>query len=1041
MSNMIKLNGGGAAIASRRVQNDKKENKLKLELGAIVNATVTSRDKKTVTLTTKDNVKFTADSKSVVGEVGDELSFEVIKSGKDGIELRQKFMDEYNQTKQTRATGQLKKISVNYDMFKKNDFISEEKPGETELEDNTASRTSKAIAAIRRKLAYASESSSRSAVRELVASGLSLSKISISVLSAVSSEITHKEALSPPDKQKLQQFGAKLSELTEVSENQIVEILRSEKPLTVGSLYLSKYSSKEGASREQPALSDDELKALEPEINKFFDREQIEPSKRNTETAMFLLKNDVPLTKENMQKVELLSDLRDNLDIKRLMEQAAQAIINGDNAMDVELSRSNKDLAERYDEIIKILPKMSENSIEYLMARKSPINLKNLKQAAELGFNTISMRNAAERMRADIPQNNAAHTERTPAEHHNAAADKLRLMEIQLRLTHEAAHRLVGKNINIETMPLQEAVETLREMDAADYEKNLRIAGAEPTRENVSKMSVTFNRLAEIKLLTNNVFGKIIHNKADFTINGIYESVSVAKVREYMDNYESITTARNIGNLDKYEEMYADALEGMGLESTPENIRAASILAKNKIDITEEGLAGVKLIDAKITAIQSRLHPNIAASIIKDGINPVEMHVDEMLEYIDKYEDLYGESTVDKIAAHIRELDDNKTIDDDMHKALTATYRMLNIIQKDSNAVLGLAAKENFQLTLGNLMDTTKLYLSSKSGSNYIDFSAEEGGVVGRVQSQDSIRNILRDYITFKTGEFAREANPNALSKAFENFPDANNEELDRLTDYMRDENATDATEYRLEKSVEQVNDVINASQSTLQYMQDNQIPMTTGNIIAAQGLIKNPFFVGDGLNRVNEKINRAGRTDRVDRAERTDRADKHGSADKLRSVMDTDLTPLKEGKSPEEILNDVAAELNDIDEAYPNERLFEQITLIQNAIKVQNFTAGRGNGFSLPVGLHDGVSSLNMYVLNEQINEGEPADILMSIKTGVLGEVSAYFTIRGDSLSVKLKAAPDSIDALRRNEGKLLEFLREAGISADASNVEYEGV
>ncbi len=43
------------------------------------------------------------------------------------------------------------------------------------------------------------------------------------------------------------------------------------------------------------------------------------------------------------------------------------------------------------------------------------------------------------------------------------------------------------------------------------------------------------------------------------------------------------------------------------------------------------------VLDAKLTDISSRLHPMIAASMIKDGLNPLDMDIDDTLEYIKSF--------------------------------------------------------------------------------------------------------------------------------------------------------------------------------------------------------------------------------------------------------------------------------------------------------------------------------------------------------------------------------------------------------------------
>ena len=318
------------------------------------------------------------------------------------------------------------------------------------------------------------------------------------------------------------------------------------------------------------------------------------------------------------------------------------------------------------------------------------------------------------------------------------------IAEIQLKLTVQAALRLANSGLKIETEPIADLVVHLRELETEKNASFLRIAGAEDNERNLSEMETVFRSVSEIRPVLNslnsNIQPLILENKVEFTIGGAHKAAT--------DRYEAAQTqpkARYGDSFAKVEAQFENLLERLEIPVTDENVRAAAILSRNNIDVTEVNITAVKEIDIKLNAVMDRLTPPAAAQMIKEGIQPLDMHVDDMLTYIRKYDEVHGYDNNDKLAQHIMEMDRENTLTQEERASMIAVYRMLNVIQKNGGAALGAVLKQDAPLTLQNLMDAAKIYDSSRHIYGAVDTKVDDnlGKLESIVKPPESIRGAI----------------------------------------------------------------------------------------------------------------------------------------------------------------------------------------------------------------------------------------------------------------------------------------------------------
>ncbi len=973
-----------------RVGDDKYSPVLKgAEKGSLISATIIKRNDNKVTMLTENDETIEAKSSDVSGNVGDKVYFEV-KDNKNGLTLKQIFPNG-PENKESLSSATIEEL------FKQSNFTKEDKnvlaqPSEEELKE------AQAIARIRQQLVGASKNLRRSAVNALLKEGINLQNISISMLSK-----TLGKAGGIPSKEKINEtleiVKSKAQSITDLDPATVVKFIGDGKEPTLENLYTAKFSSSD-TGNANPKMPDKEWNEILPQLKKLFRKEGIEYSKETEKFAKLFIENNIPVTKENMDKAVMLSSLENLTDMDALLETAKNLIILGENPYAVKMldlgfgvqnhttnpentklsAHQKAEILKRAEKILEKLPFLNEEHIKCLTGQNRTLNLSNLVNA--------------------MAENNA------PAQtgQFNNVSALRNLAEIQLKLSYEASVKLINKGLEIDLMPLQELVDRLREAEKESYAGLFGDTGENSAdlEQKVESISNLYDILRLSQPLTANVYGEIINQTADFTVNGIYKAVQFAKA---VSSHETLPNPKYGDNFGKIKDALKDFVVGLGLEDTEENFKAAAVLTRNEIDVTAENIQEIKAIDSKIQEVYNRLHPNIAASMIEDGLNPLDMHIDHMLAYIEQFSDEYGVNLSDRIPELIA--DQRLDLNEEQRQSMLAVYRMLNTVKKNGSLALGVAFKNNLEYTLGNLLEAAK----NPGKVSKKDYIADENfGGLDVKTDEKNIRSTLAKTAAENAdkalGNIRRKGHPFVFADIMKNtsgYEDIPIDKLSQILDniYLKELKNIEKAEF--DRAVQLLQQSMALSPEALKLSESGVLPQTLLNM----GLLHeySPTAPEDVLNRLDdEEINQA--------------------------IPGTDLEELLQGITPDEILQDISNRLAMLQTKPQTPDLLREIQLAMNAVKVQQFTRKQTDlDFSLPIKLTNGVSTLNMHVVNGENLLSGNAQILLSLNTKNLGKVQGMLDLQGSDVSLTLTANDQrSLEMLKSNENLITDFIRENG-------------
>ncbi len=338
--------------------------------------------------------------------------------------------------------------------------------------------------------------------------------------------------------------------------------------------------------------------------------------------------------------------------------------------------------------------------------------------------------------------------------------------EIRLMMTNQAAIRLFGKP-PIDALPIQEAIETLKEAQRQVFSAELTAAGAEVNTDNLNKMGDFLDKAPMLMSTPAHVYGSIIRKEIDFDVTTITNASeqpvhwNQAQVVERLQSLSGAPSARYGDNFSDVRPMLNQILTDSGFPDDEAHLRAASILSRSGLDISSENLKQIRNLDDKLFKL-SDLSPYGVAQLIKKGLDPAKMNIDQLLAEADEYFESFGASR-DRIADHLLELEQSG-IDPALRKEIFSVYKTLNLILKHGGVALGVSVKQGAEMTLNHLADAARFYAKTGGKGGMVDILAEPLSDEDKTNWDYNLGNINRLTRTGKPELLAQITDPKKLA-------------------------------------------------------------------------------------------------------------------------------------------------------------------------------------------------------------------------------------------------------------------------------------
>ena len=1046
--------------------------------GGILSAIVTDINNGVHSMQTKDGLKFSAASSVISGGVGDELSFEVLEdrmeNGRPTLVLKQLQARQGAQLENARRAQSTKELFKTHGVGHDTDAAASE-------QDEQLERV-RAISVIRRQVAQG-RGVGPQITGTLAAMGFSIDKISFSMLSSIIndlgvhnarkiSEAQAQHAVSAYNSRPDAQFGHKTDILNALSRRGVplideniqavnnamemfdssggitdhakVYLLRDRRPINITNIYSGRFLANAGG---EAALSLYELEGLTKAIGDFFAQTNIENTAENRDFAKFMIRHSIDITPENISRLSLLNQMSQAGTRTQVLETLAFGMSTGKDPLTVPLDAplppsDTSHLKEYYNGLITNFPDISHVSDENLGTALADANKLGSHATLETIRNiAVASFHGASNMLDELPTSESSKK--------YLSMTRINLEEIRLKLSFEAARVLIAKGIDIDTMPLSQALENVQQARRDALYGSFKVYAHRPNEDELALLERTNEALRGLRPLgpTTLAHLTLLRGQREPNINTILTSVNHERAKAGYDEFMTTVNPRLGDSFSKVRGQFEPFLESIGVKPTAPNLLAAEILSKNNIPVTPEKIEHLKLIEREVNFVTERLHPVIAASIIRDGLNPLEMHIRDIIAYINLWDDVFGVSDTDKIAGYIAQMDREHNLTPHEREKMIAFYRVLNQVTRDGAAGLGALYNSGGELTLGNMLSMSGYYRHSRGGrESFIYQSTDQGLLESVVNGESTIRGILQtpapqpDLTSYIARELVPQLPPGELGSVLtkaESNPDISLEEMLSEASYkstQAEASALQAARHAEARVAARFAQIYDTPPKAIHWLEAHGITATPTTMAALLALMADPYYIGNELDKARRRINEA-----VSKPESSLGQKDAASAQAPSNTSEANATSQLGAALNELEIDNLAESPGDLPSALAP---YDDLRVLRSAIRVKGAAANLQGGadYTFPIKLHDRIASLNMYVLNARnLIHASEGHALLALNTGNLGNVYAYAEVDDSHLSLRISgSSPDALEFLKTQADALPSRLSDAMSQAgfDISNI-----
>mgnify|MGYP003290006291 CR=1 FL=1 len=526
------------------------------------------------------------------------------------------------------------------------------------------------------------------------------------------------------------EFAGSISEMTESMQYYLVKM---GKEPTIENVYMARYCA--GNVKATP-ISDKVWNNLLPSVNQMLVRADLPMNEEHYAQARWLTEHGLPIVPETLLQMRDLAEVKHRRP-EEIAELAAGAILDGKEPVKADLTGRTYSEAEQS---LGALKKVSDAGVEraYVTKAAKQAAAEGVNAADEKGLSRAMTRAAAE----DVTLSELSEAETSiygkkkmnPLEQAvqdrfsgfsmdfdiNVVRQKRRLEEIRLKMTVDSAFRLERAGIRLDTSGLSKMVEGLKSLENTYLRycsEDGKIAGNH-SMEDVFRKTVQY--LDNLSNSPSYTLGVTFAQRDTISLERLATEGSrlAAKLSRAGEAYETLGTKPQAEYGDSIKSAFsgnAALLKSIGMDATPENLRAVRILAYNSIELNPENMDAVKAYDRKVTGLIERMHPQAALRLIREGINPLTESVDALaarVEEIRKEDNLEGNS--EKFARYLFKIERSGQITPEEKTAYIGIFRLFNQLEQTDGAAIGSVLESGKQLTLGNLLSAMR---TAKNGS------------------------------------------------------------------------------------------------------------------------------------------------------------------------------------------------------------------------------------------------------------------------------------------------------------------------------------
>lgn len=650
-------------------------------------------------------------------------------------------------------------------------------------------------------------------------------------------------------------------ELTKPSDGAIKYMLDNGLAPSIANLFLAEFSGSAGYT--PPEDGEIDFDSLTERIGQVITQAGEKVNDQTIEDSKWMIKSQIPFTAENFSYVEKLRGLELPMEESQVISAVALAVSEGGRPEDAMLLPEYT-LKAQAEHAMEVVMEASDEDLAYLTANNMEITIESLEQTAELRKQGKLNQTNSSPVLAEAK--GAAEGEEISHEALMFLKAKRVLEETRLAMTTEANRALLKQGISIDTKPLEELVESLKQQENNYYEALLgEKTGVNHTESMTQLFAETAQKVSDLKQMPAYLLG--IQGRDLDTVNGLHEAGTVLKdtLDKANESYETLMTAPRVDLGDSIKKAFAnvdDILKDLGLEANDANERAVRILAYNSLEINEESILAMKAADERVQRTFANLTPATVREMIHQGINPLDTDLDTLNKQAEAIRLESPEADNERFSEYLWKLEHNNEISPEERESYIGIYRLMNQVEKTDGAAIGALIAQGGELTMRNLL--TAVRSSKKSGMDYTvddEFSGVDGTVGKSITDQietayqsDCMRDVLETLTPVKMQKLME-------SPGWEDYtPEQLKQALMQMSQETEAEEAKADQEY-YKAQAQEVRQAAVTEEQVYSLLSKLDLPNTVDNVLAANRL----------MNKRNQVFNQLFNKDEVFSGEEVD--------------------------------------------------------------------------------------------------------------------------------------------------------------------------
>lgn len=823
-------------------------------------------------------------------------------------------------------------------------------------------------------------------------------------------------------------------EIGELSEDALKYLLLNQKAPTVDNIYAARFSSTDSLRQGKGYYSDyaqgyyakkaDTINwdALQSGIDSVIRQSGLENTEDVQNNARWLVESGIELTPQNLSYLSDLSQLQLPMDAEQLMDMAVTAMGNGKQPGKA-LVTGEQPVWQQAKELVEQAEAISDEAIHDTIEAGETLNLRNLSAAQK----EIDAREGSE---AAVVNTGDASLREIEA--------RRQMEEIRLVMTQEANRQLLKSGYQIDTTKLSQLVEALKATEA-----NIKAALFQGETEQVNEQRAvwyedTLTLTKELAAMPAALSGKISASKTPFTLEALHQEGSIlqSKYDKAGESYEALMTAPRKDMGDSIQKAFRnvdDILQDLGLETNDSNRRAVRILGYNNMGITQDNIQSVKEADMQVTGVIRRMTPAVTLQMIREQINPLDMNLDELEEYLNEQDKDTG-SDAEKFSAYLHKLDQSHAITEDEREAYIGIYRLFRQIEKTDGAVIGSVVAAGAEMNFKNMLSAVRT-----SRHKNMDISIDDGfggleKLIARGQAideqimagyQDSPSREYQHQMQYYAAlsgeikdELVQKTDVDAL-KEMDIQADTTIEQFAQELKQMPETNQSsrqDMEQDRIHNFRDSVQSAQQVEDSVIQSLIDYEQPVSVNNIQAAElllmerGSLYKQIFGRNGAASVENDTSVNDAFDSVGDIEHDALWQKAEDAANNLTDKSSAVSAYQEliGEAVSAVENMVHTSDNIVD-VKAAQMLYKGLSLAGSLAREENY--------ELPVNIKGELTSINLKIYHNGSRMGK---VTVTMDTDTLGKVAADFDISEEKISGMIaydkKTSGQDIKVLQNN-------------------------